>query len=61
MLVAARRDRALLLTLDGGLQEAARNASVDRQIWTEPTSRTDIENRYFLVSQNSPLTRAMKV
>jgi hypothetical protein len=46
MLVAARRDRALLLTLDGGLQEAARNASVDRQIWTEPTSRTDIENRY---------------
>jgi hypothetical protein len=29
MLVAARRDRALLLTLDGDLQEAARNASVD--------------------------------
>lgn len=29
MLVAARRHRAPLLTLDGGLQEAARNASVD--------------------------------
>jgi predicted nucleic acid-binding protein len=29
MLVAARRHRAPLLTLDGGLQEAARNADVD--------------------------------